>query len=180
VETSFFKTPTSKRFPESADAENPNDPIELSITDLTIKVKSERRDDYLWEIGSGANWLSYHIAVTLALQQFFLDSRPSPVPSLLVYDQPSQVYFPRKLAGVHVEDEPKELKFEDEDVAAVRKVFATIAEAVLKAEGQLQAIILDHAGPDVWKNIDGIHLVEEWRQGDKLVPLEWLHDIGMS
>ena len=71
------------------DAERPNDPIELSITDLTIKVKGQQREDYLWEIGSGANWLSYHVAVSLALQQFFIESEPSPVPSLLVYDQPS-------------------------------------------------------------------------------------------
>lgn len=48
------------------------------------------RDDYLWEIGSGANWLAYHIATTLALQRFFLDSPHHPVPALLVYDQPSQ------------------------------------------------------------------------------------------
>ena len=82
------------------DSERPNDPIELVINDLTIKVKGPSREDYLWEIGSGANWLSYHVAVSLALQQFFIESSPSPVPGFIVYDQPSQVYFPQKLAGL--------------------------------------------------------------------------------
>src|SRR5205814_1393556 len=49
------------------DAERPNDPLELSITDLTLRVKGVEREDFLWEIGNGANWLSYHVAVSLGL-----------------------------------------------------------------------------------------------------------------
>lgn len=157
------------------DTERPNDPVELSITDLTLKVKGETREDYLWEIGSGANWLAYHVATSLALQQFFIDSNPSPVPSLLVYDQPSQVYFPRQLAGSGSSDSNNDPVLDDEDMVAVRKVFATISDAVMQSSGALQTLILDHAGPEVWENVEGINLVEEWRQGKKLVPLEWLN-----
>lgn len=157
------------------DTERPHDPIELSIADLTIKVKGQRREDYLWEIGSGANWLSYHLAMSLALQQFFLDSPPNPVPSFLVYDQPSQVYFPRRLATPRTqEQEDPDPQLRDEDVEAVRKVFQTIAQVVRLTSQSLQVLVLDHAGPDVWKGIDGVHLVEEWRDGKKLVPTKWL------
>jgi hypothetical protein len=38
------------------DAEWPNAPIQVMINDLTIKVVHTEREDYLWEIGSGANW----------------------------------------------------------------------------------------------------------------------------
>jgi hypothetical protein len=155
------------------DVERPDDPIELSVSDLTIKVKGQSRDDYLWEIGSGANWLSYHVAVSLALQQFFLESAPSPVPSFLVYDQPSQVYFPRRLAGPR-SDEEFDPEFQDEDVLAVRKVFSVLADVVRQAKGALQVLVLDHAGPNVWGGIEGVDLVEEWRGGRKLVPQEWL------
>lgn len=156
------------------DAERPDDPVELSITDLMIKVRGEQRDDYLWEIGSGANWLSYHVAVSLALQQFFIASAPNPVPSFLVYDQPSQVYFPRRLARNRSDTEDDDPKFLDEDIAAVRKVFATLADTVSALNGELQVIVLDHAGPEVWGNSSGVRLVEEWRDGTKLVPLEWI------
>ena len=159
----------------SLDVERPNDPIELSITDLTIKVKGERREDYLWEIGSGANWLSYHVAVSLALQQFFLESAPSPVPSLLVFDQPSQVYFPRRLATSKPGTAEADPALRDEDIEAVRKVFATIAASVKQTSGALQTLVLDHAGPDVWGDIAGVHLVEEWRFGNKLIPDEWIN-----
>jgi hypothetical protein len=53
------------------DAEWPEAPIKLIVDELTVKVLRGNRDDYLWEIGSGANWLAYHVAITLALQRFF-------------------------------------------------------------------------------------------------------------
>jgi len=40
------------------DAEWPEAAIRLVIGDLTVKVVRGTRDDYLWEIGSGANWLA--------------------------------------------------------------------------------------------------------------------------
>jgi hypothetical protein len=44
-------------------------------------------EDFLWEIGSGSNWLSYHMAITLALHQFFLSLPSCPVPNFIVNDQ---------------------------------------------------------------------------------------------
>ena len=61
-----------------------------------------------------------------------------------------------------------------EGIAAVRKVFETIGREVVRAKGQLQTIILDHAGVDVWGEIDGVTLAEEWRGDQKLVPPEWI------
>jgi hypothetical protein len=54
------------------DCEFESAPIGLSIKNLSIRVVGRDRKDWLWEIGSDANWLSYHIAVTAALQRFFL------------------------------------------------------------------------------------------------------------
>jgi hypothetical protein len=155
------------------EAERPDDPIELSTTDLTIRVRGGERDDYLWEIGSGANWLAYHVAVSLALQQYFLASNPSPVPGFLVYDQPSQVYFPRRLAGASAADPEPLQDLDDEDVQAIRKVYSTIHSVVESAAGELQVIVLDHAGPQAWAVGPRVHFVEDWRV-TKLVPVEWL------
>jgi hypothetical protein len=154
------------------DAEWPNAPIQLVINDLTIKVVHTEREDYLWEIGSGANWLAYHVAVTLALQRFFTGEVNHPVPGMLIYDQPSQVYFPR---GFDVVDPVSPLgRSRDEDIAAVRKVFEAMGQEIVRAKGQLQVIVLDHAGADVWGEIEGVTLVHQWRGADKLVPTEWL------
>jgi hypothetical protein len=124
----------------------------------------------LWEIGSGANWLSYHVAAMIGLHELFLSQPGNPVPSFLVLDQPSQVYFPRTLAREASEGHDPTLG--DEDVAAVRKVFVTLAEGTNANEG-LQIIVLDHAGEDVWGDID-LHVVDVWRNRRALVPTTWL------
>ena len=163
---------TMARLLPGLDSERPNDPAELNINDLTIRVTgTSGRPDFLWEIGSGANWLSYHVAAMLGLHELFLSMQRSPVPSFLVLDQPSQVYFPRTLAKEAKEGDDPELQ-SDEDVAAVRKVFETLAGATQASKG-FQILVLDHASEDVWRGVD-LHVVEEWRNGKALVPTEWL------
>ena len=152
------------------DAEWPEAPVRLMIQDLTVKVIRGTRDDYLWEIGSGANWLAYHVALTLALQTFFLALPHHPVPGLLIYDQPSQVYFPRRTAR---DEKADPVTWRDQDVEAVRKVFALLGEQVAAATGRLQVIVLDHADEDVWGGLANVVLAEQWRD-HALVPLDWL------
>jgi hypothetical protein len=158
------------------DAEEPDDPARLDLRELTVRVGNENgRTDFLWEMGSGANWLSYHVSATLALQRFFLDQPDSAVPHLLLYDQPSQVYFPRRLARKNeetVDDEVKRLP--DEDIESIRRFFTAFGNVVIRAVSKLQIIVLDHADSEVWGNIEGVTLIEEWRQDKKLVPMEWL------
>lgn len=161
----------------SLDAERPNDPLTLSIQDLTVKVEGIDREDYLWEIGSGSNWLSYHVAISLGLHQFFLSLKSTPVPSFIVYDQPSQVYFPVRSARRAESDneaQGSEPEFTDEDILAIRKVYSVLADVVRASNSQLQVIVLDHASDDVWGAVPGVHLVEQWRHGKKLIPTEWL------
>ncbi|RFB89484.1 hypothetical protein B5K11_20560 [Rhizobium leguminosarum bv. trifolii] len=157
------------------DGEWPNAPIEVLIDDLTVRVVHPDRKDYLWEIGSGANWLAYHIAVTLSLQRFFRELPDHCVPGFLVYDQPSQVYFP---SGFDKPGREAPGRTRNQDVAAVRGVFSAIADEIVLAKGQLQAIVLDHAGADVWGELEGVTPIAEWRDGDALVPDSWLARSG--
>lgn len=157
------------------DGEWPNAPVEVLIDDLTVRVVHTDRKDYLWEIGSGANWLAYHIAVTLSLQRFFRELPNHCVPGFLVYDQPSQVYFPTGFDNPG-RDAPGRTR--NQDVAAVRGVFAAIADEIVQAKGQLQAIVLDHAGADVWGELVGVVPIAEWRDGDALVPQPWIASVN--
>jgi hypothetical protein len=161
------------RFVPKLDAEWPNAPVRLMVNDLTVKVVRGTRDDYLWEIGSGANWLAYHVALTLALQTFFLELPHHPVPGLLIYDQPSQVYFPRRAAGGNRDDDP--VVWRDQDVVAVQKIFKLLGEQVRAANTRLQVIVLDHADEEVWGGIDGVLLTEEWYER-ALVPVDWINE----
>jgi Protein of unknown function (DUF3732) len=151
--------------------ENPQDPIKLSTEDLNLKVQRLEREDWLSEIGSGSNWVGYHLAISLGLHRYFMQLQSSPVPSFLVFDQPSQVFFPKKLAGVTGNLDPA---LEDDDVARVRKLFDVISRVTTEQTHKLQTIVLDHAAGNVWGDIAGVNLVEEWRGSKKLIPQSWL------
>nr|WP_312579315.1 DUF3732 domain-containing protein [Sedimentibacter sp.] len=157
------------------DSERPNDPVKVDYKNLTIVVSSDNgRDDYLWEIGSGSNWLAYHIASTLAFQIFFNNMETSSVPNFIVYDQPSQVYFPQKLA---IKENEKEIDpiLADEDRIAVEKIFKTMAATITMTSKPIQIIVLEHADKSVWGNVDKVHEVCEWRgENNKLIPEKWM------
>jgi len=157
------------------DVEHPDDPVEFVIKDLTICVKnSSGRNDYLWEIGSASNWLSYHISLILALQYFFQTKQSANVPNFIIFDQPSQVYFPRTQNSIDENDQI----LNDDDKNAVRKIFEALSDFIKSAEVDIQIIVTEHAEVDIWgeESIPDskIKLVERWRDNVKLVPIEWL------
>lgn len=93
------------------------------------------------------------------------------MPSFVIFDQPSQVYFPKlKRDSNENEYDPK---FEDEDVDAVKKIFKTLSKSILSQKGKWQSIVLDHADNTIYGDIEGVHEVDIWRNGKKLIPVEW-------
>ncbi|CAN7787762.1 DUF3732 domain-containing protein [Caballeronia sp. LjRoot34] len=161
------------RIAAKLDVERKDAPARLDIKELTVGVRDDAgREDFLWHLGSGANWLSYHVAAILALHVFFLRQLHSPVPALIIFDQPSQVYFPQRLTRPTAQSEEDDIG--DEDVASIRRFFEAMGKLAAHFKGKLQIIVLDHAGPDVWDQLEAVSLAEEWRGNDYLVPKDWL------
>ena len=157
---------------QQLDAEHPDDPVEFLIKDLTLKVKSTSgRDDYLWEIGSASNWLAYHVATILAFQQFFQTRGSISVPNFIIFDQPSQVYFPQ----LRKKNDDEKIDFPDEDKLAVKRIFSAMSKYLQTTDHKVQIIVTEHADDDIWGDVQDMHLVERWRGNNKkLIPLEWL------
>lgn len=163
---------------ELLDIDKPNDLVKLDIQNLTLKVVSSEsnRENYLWEIGSGANWMGYHLSALLALHEHFLSMKNNFIPSFILIDQPSQVYFPDQFPSVEERISTYEQYEESnasQDLKQVRKVFKTLNASLDRTKGNLQIIVVEHAPKLTWQGIPNIHLVEEWRGGNALIPNEW-------
>ncbi|MDD4759818.1 MAG: DUF3732 domain-containing protein [Bacteroidaceae bacterium] len=144
----------------------------FSIKDLNISVLSnDGHWHFLSEVGSASNWVSFHIGLMCSLQEYFLELDLSCVPSFVILDQPSQVYFPK----LRRNDENHEYdpQYENEDINAVKSIFKTLAKSISEKKGAWQCIILEHADSSIYGGIEGVHEVVEWRNGDKLIPEEW-------
>lgn len=155
--------------------------------DMNIVIKDAKGKEHtLGEVGSASNWVALHIAVTCAFQEFFaaMKNPSSCVPNFMVYDQPSQVYFPcgkkdqkdpHAQGAPEVDEEPSET-----DKLAVKKIFATIAKSISDTKERFgktwQAIVLEHAGSDIYGDIEGINELPAWRNKTALIPHEWYAD----
>lgn len=143
---------------------------EFSIEEMSIKVKDKEGNQHIMtEIGSASNWVSFHVSLSCAIQEFLNtgEKKSTCVPSFVVYDQPSQVYFPQTVKN-------KEEKLDDNDINAVKQIFTTIANSIQRTKGAWQAIILEHADSGTYADIPNVHEVEVWRNGKKLIPEEWM------
>lgn len=157
------------------DLEHAHHPLRFSVKKLTVVADTPNGPIPMDKMGSGANWVGYHIAVHLALHRVFVNGS-RPVPRFLVLDQPSQVYFPA--------DRDVDGRLEvgraggaiDEDRAAVLKMFTLIRDAVASMQGNFQVLVTEHADPaEAWFQ-DAV--VEKWRDERALIPREWLADLA--
>lgn len=149
--------------------EHSESPISFELKNLTVVAHRGHGPIRLPQMGSGENWMGYHVVTHLALHKLFVE-KDRPVPSLIMFDQPTQVYFP---------PEPKEDRtldeLDDEDRAAVRRLFRLIFDVTAKLAPKLQVIIMDHA--DLGEQWFQDAVVERWRGGNKLVPASWLNKL---
>jgi Protein of unknown function (DUF3732) len=137
-------------------------PARLDTRSLTVVVDTPQGPIPLTEMGSGENWVGYHLATVLALQRAFREAS-RPVPRFVALDQPSQVFFPPDV------DDPLP---QDADRKSLRRILRTVYEEVEQADGDLQVILVDHA--DLEEDWFQESVVERWRNGQALVPAEWI------
>ena len=140
----------------SLDLEDENAIVTFDPKRLQIySISEDERYVPLNQMGSGANWVGYHLLLHFALHKFFVKNN-RPIPRFLMLDQPSQVYFP---------SEGGECK----DIEAVSKMFKFIIEKV--AEIGLQVILTEHA--DMPEEEYQTNVIERWYRNEKLIPEEW-------
>jgi hypothetical protein len=140
-------------------------PLRLDIKNLTIVADTADGPVPMARMGSGENWVGYHLIAHLALHQWFVQ-RQRPVPSFLFLDQPSQVYFPAdKDAGGSMDS------VSEDDRIAVRRMFQLVFDAVREVAPGLQVIVTEHA--DIDQDWYQASVIERWRGGLKLVPEDW-------
>ena len=150
-----------------------DNPFKLDIKELTVKVLTLEQEIPLLRQGSAENYLACHLAIFLALHDYFIKAN-RPVPRFMILDQPSQVHFPRREEFYDVVDTNRiRSMVTDPEISAVKRDLKGLHTACEHHEGALQIIVLEHANfPDSFFREA---LVEPpWTGKGGLVPEEWL------
>lgn len=145
--------------------EHGDNPLRLDLKHLTVIADTDDGPLSLAQMGSGENWVGYHVAAHLSLHKLFR-KRERPVPGFLMLDQPSQAHYPPEHdSGGSIEE------LADEDQAAVRQLFALVHAYCQSLRPGMQVIITDHVQLlDDWFTAA---IAERWRDGIALVPPSW-------
>ena len=141
--------------------------IRLDASKLTVVADTPFGVVPLSNMGSGENWVGYHLVTYFALAKWFIEES-RPVGRFLFLDQPTQVYFPSEKSN---SGDLSEIE-KDEDREVVRNMFHWIFEVVKTLSPDLQVIITDHADIDE----DWFQLAvrdKKWRGDFALIPKSW-------
>lgn len=155
--------------------EHADENVRLNVQELTLQFAPlSGRRDYLWEVGSGQNWVGYHVAGMLALHEHFIKIPENPVPRFLLIDQPSQVYFPDAWPSTERNDNVQTEA--SSDIEGVRRIFMALSAFMKTIDAKFQIIVTEHAGSNTWDGIEHIHVVGNWREGhdEYLIPSDWI------
>ncbi|MBK3798201.1 DUF3732 domain-containing protein [Azospirillum brasilense] len=154
--------------------------LEQTKSALSGNPASDRSVE-LWK--AMANWADLCVANTVSPQstRFRYYVTPSAGGALVkrlhsAHDKTAVVDLLKEIASAKIKGKPESTAYPHiaRFLAAGDEIFQAIGDEVVAAKGNLQVIILDHAGLDVWGEIPGVVLTEEWRDNDALVPLHWL------
>ena len=149
------------------DLEHSGSPLRLDLKKLTIVADTADGPVPMDRMGSGENWVGYHLIGHLALHRWFVD-RGRPVPRFLFLDQPSQIYFPPE-TDMDVDELISSVSENDRE--AVSRMFRFVFKIVQEVAPQFQVVITEHA--DINQDWFQEAVTERWRQGLKLVPPDW-------
>lgn len=140
-------------------------PLRLDMKRLTVVADTADGPVPMYHMGSGANWVGYHLIAHFALHKWFV-MKDRPVPGFLFIDQPSQVYFPQD-----PEIDFGSSRSFDEDREAVTRMYRLAKDVIDYLKGGLQIIVTDHA--DISESWFQECIIERWRGENKLVPPSW-------
>lgn len=116
---------------------------------------------FLRQMGSASNALACHFGLFLSFLNYFASQKNSKVPSILFFDQPSQVYFP---SGA-----------DNTDIEKVGQIYETILDEIENIESETgivpQIIVADHI-KDIGE--ENVKLYEhyfkaDWRNGEAFI-----------
>jgi hypothetical protein len=127
------------------------------------------RTSYIENVGSSSNHMFLHLFFSLAMQEVIFQNNSPFVAPLLIIDQPSRPYFGTN--GKRKTDDP------ESDDYKIKKAFELMDSFITTRknnEGNFQMIVLEHVPIDTVSDLKNIHIVEEFHNGNALIPKSYL------
>lgn len=129
------------------------------------------KSDAIENVGSSSNHMFLHLFFFLGLHETILRKKVPFIPSFLIMDQPSRPYY----GG----DGNKKELINTSDESKIRTAFLLLDTFISTINKELnrpfQMIVFEHVPKETWIGMKNVHLVEEFKDGNALIPLAFLN-----
>lgn len=130
------------------------------------------RSSVIENVGSSSNHMFLHLLHFLSLHEVAIGHKSPFIPSFLIIDQPSRPYYPNEKANDNVKisnsDSTKvhiAFKLLDTFITNINKNYAT----------EFQMIVFEHVPRSTFEDMDNVHFLPDFRDGEALIPASWKH-----
>lgn len=120
---------------------------------------------FIENVGSSSNHMFLHLFFTLAMHEASFSNNSPFVAPYIIIDQPSRPYW-------GTGDNEKET-FNKSDEFKIKKAFELMDKFIKNRNdnyGEFQMIIFEHIPSDMFEGLANVHLVEEFKNGNALIP----------
>lgn len=122
-------------------------------------------------IGSSSNHMFLHLLHFLALHEVALTQKSVFIPSFLIIDQPSRPYYADKRTD--------RKQISNSDSEKVRIAFNLLDSFVRRANDDygvpFQMIVFEHVPREDFENLEFVHLLPDFSEGEALIPSSWFN-----
>ena len=128
------------------------------------------KTSFIENVGSSSNHMFLHLFFTLAMQEIAFQNKSPFVAPYLIIDQPSRPYYG---------DETNKKILTHSDESKITKAFELLDKFIgtrISNSGDFQMIIFEHVPRKIFADLKNVHLVEEFYNGNALIPADMLNE----
>ncbi|MBD3342822.1 MAG: DUF3732 domain-containing protein [Candidatus Lokiarchaeota archaeon] len=129
------------------------------------------KTSFIENVGSSSNHMFLHLFFSLAMQEVAFQNKSPFIAPFLIIDQPSRPYYG--------DDENSKENLDHSDEFKITKAFELLDKFIKTRksnDGEFQMIVFEHIPTKIIKDFENVHLVEEFRDGNALIPLDMIRE----
>lgn len=128
------------------------------------------RTSYIENVGSSSNHMFLHLFFSLSMHEVIFQNNSPFVAPFLIIDQPSRPYY-----GTNGKRKTNDPESDDYKIKKAFELLDTFIATRNSNKGNFQMIVLEHIPKEDVLDLKNIHVVEEFFDGNALIPKSYLN-----
>ena len=142
----------------------------FNYTDKALQLRKPKTS-FIENVGSSSNHMFLHLFFALAMQEIAFQNKSPFVAPYLVIDQPSRPYYGS--------GDKRKKNLDQSDESKISKAFKLLDKFIENRNnnsGDFQMIVFEHVPKEIFENLENVNLVEEFYNGNALIPSDMLDE----